>query len=204
MKAPLAPALGRLAAPARRGAYDAVRLAMLDRLIDAHTSGALTGATWMRIWSQAMAEVRDAVLTDAEAGLTVAGLESRYPASRLRALRPDQESSDVLLQRLLAQGLDLERLEHSDDRDAAVHRGRGAALEAAWTAALRVAEGDTGRWRGVANEVAMWRRPYRSLVLGAVPILALALLCACWIGGIVSSPAWFAPVTAAFWSLPWP
>jgi hypothetical protein len=132
-----------------------------------------------------------------------AAVRSRFPTARLNLLRPDTEAADTLLNRLLAEGEMLERLERTATDDATT-RARGAALETAWDAAVRIAVAEQGHWSGVARDIAQWRRPWGPLVIGAGVTVAAVSLLAAMIGGVLPAPAWFQPVTDWFWSLPWP
>ena len=119
------------------------------------------------------------------------------------SLKPDAEARESLLNRLLAEGEGLERLATSAGDDA-MTRARGAVLEAAWDAALRIAGAERGHWSGVANDIENWRRPWRPLVIVASITLLVTTVLAAMLGGVLPAPAWFAPVTDWFWNLPWP
>jgi hypothetical protein len=97
----------------------------------------------------------------------------------------------------------LEQFE-GEPADPETDRRRGAALERSWDGAVRVASGDVARWRSIGAQVEAWRRPMRIFwVAMAFAVIALAVLAA-WLGGQLPAPAWFAPVAAWWWSLPWP
>lgn len=200
---PLAVDLGRLADPAGPSAYDDVRLALLDTLITAKGAGTLEHAAWQDAFESAARSLRIRVIGDAEAGMRGAALHSRFPAKRLAALLPDAEVADTLLQRLLAEGMPLERLEGVPD-DSASRRARALAITAGWEGAVRVAAVDAARWRALAEEVARWRRPVRPFWYSAAGLAVLVLIVAAWLGGQLPAPRWFAPVSQAFWALPWP
>jgi hypothetical protein len=199
----LAPALGRLAGPARQGPFEEIRLTMVDTLVSAHAGVPLRGEVWLEAWQRAMESLRDAVVAEAEALIDRARARSRFPEDRATALRPDAEARETLLNRLLAEGEGLERLAGAAS-DEAVTRARGAALEAAWDAAVRIAGAERGHWAGVANDIENWRRPWRPLVIAAGITLAFTTILAAMLGGVIPAPAWFAPVTDWFWNLPWP
>ncbi len=188
--APIAGDLGRLGAPMPRGAgIDDVRLAaLLDAVIAAKTNGRLDHATWYEAFASAMSTLRDKVLASARASLESAAAVSRYPARRLEVLFPDAASSEALLNRLLAEGVPLERLE-SANIDAATQRARAAALEAAWEGASRLATADVRRWRALAADVAEWRRPMPSFWVVTAVTLVLAIVLAGWLGGEIPAPA---------------
>ncbi len=195
--------MGRLADPAGSGAYDDVRLALLDALVTAKGAGRLEHAAWQEAFEGAARSLRMRVVGDAEAALHAAAAHSRFPATRLRRLLPDAEAADALLQRLLAEGMPLEQLERAN-ADSSAHRTRALAIAAGWEAGVRVARSDAARWRALADEVARWRRPMGRFWAGSVVVALLALLLAAWLGGQLPSPHWFAPVRDAFWRLPWP
>lgn len=200
---PLAASLGRLGAPPRRTAWEPIRLAMVDRLVEAHAAGRLDGAAWLAAWHEAAAAMRDEVVRDAQARLERAAVHSRLPGERLRELLPDDRAADRLLQQLLAEGIALEQLE-PEPESAATTRRRGAALEAAWEAATAVADQEAARHRLEAERVLAWRRPWRPLVIVATVAGLVALTVAAMIGGYLRAPGWFEPVVEAFWRLPWP
>ncbi len=199
----LAPALGRLAAPSRRGPFEEVRLTLVDTLVAAHAKAPLDGSIWLAGWQRAMESIRDQVLVEAEQGISAAAARSRFPTARVAQLRPDAEAAEILLNRLLAEGEPLERLDGPSSDDA-MTRARGAVLEAAWDAAMRIAAMERAHWSGVARDIEQWRRPWRPLVIAAVIMLVLATLLAAMLGGVIPAPAWFKPVTDWFWNLPWP
>ncbi|MES2125371.1 MAG: hypothetical protein V4503_11860 [Gemmatimonadota bacterium] len=200
---PIAPDLGHLADPAGSGAFDDVRLALLDTLVTAKGEGRLEHAAWQAAFEAAARSLRMRVIGDAEAALHSAALHSRYPLRRLALVLPDAEGSDLLLQRLLAEGMVLERLEGRPD-DAESRRARTLAIVSAWEGAVRVARGEAARWRARAGEIASWRRPVRPFWIGAAALLLLTLTISGWLGGQLTAPGWFAPVRDAFWRLPWP
>ena len=202
MTVPIAAELGRLAAPPRATAFDDVRLALVDAVIGAKADGRMDQAAWEEAFGQAARSVRLRVLANAEQMLRVAAAHSRYPSRRLQALLPTAEAADTLLNRLLAEGMPLERFEGLGD-DPVSRRARGAALEAAWDGAVRVATGETARWRGVAAQVESWRRSTSLLWAISVGILVVSLLLAGWLSGAIPAPEWFRPINGFWWRL-WP
>ncbi len=200
---PLAPFLGRLVAPPGTAPFETVRLAMVDRLVAAHADGTLDGHAWLAAWQEAITTVRDRVLADGTARLTRAAVHSRYPATRLARLLPDDAAAGVFLQRLLAEGIALERLEQGEDSPATM-RQRGAALEAGWDAAMRIARIEAGRLATDAERVYHWRRSWRPVIVIGVLLVALAVVMAAMIGGLLPAPEWFRPIVDWFWGLPWP
>jgi hypothetical protein len=192
-----------LAAPNRSGPLDPVRLAMVDTLVSAASRAPLDGSVWLTAWQQAMEAIRDQVISEAADSLERAAVRSKFPAGRLADLRPNAESAEALLNRLLAEGEPLERL-GGPASDAAMIRARGAVLQSGWDAVNRIVVAERAHWGGVAREVATWRRPWRPLVIAAGVSVSLAATLAAMLGGLVPTPAWFAPVTDWFWNLPWP
>jgi hypothetical protein len=199
----LAPVLGRLASPARHGPFDEVRLMLVDALVSARASGNLDGSAWLSAWQRAMESIRDQVMTEANAAIDDAAKRSRFPGARLVQLRPNAEAAETLLNRLLAEGEPLERLD-GPATDDAITRARGAALEAGWDAAIRIASAERGHWMSVARDVDQWRRPWRPLVIAATITFSAVLVVAAMLGGVIPAPNWFQPVTDWFWNLPWP
>jgi hypothetical protein len=147
--------------------------------------------------------LRIRVIGDAETLLRSAAGYSHFPSRRLEALFPDAEVADALLQRLLAEGMPLERLEGVPD-DLVSRRARALAVTAGWEGALRIATEDAARWRALAAEVAAWRRPLRPFWIAAAVLCVITLVVAAWLGGQLRAPLWFAGVRDAFWRLPWP
>lgn len=200
---PLAADLGRLADPPGSAPFEDVRLALLDAVITAKGAGRLEHAAWAEAFEGAVRSLRIRVIGDAEAMLRAAAAHSHFPARRLESLFPDAEVADTLLQRLLAEGMPLERLEGVPD-DAASRRARALAITAGWEGAVHIASGDAARWRSLAAEVAAWRRSLRPLWTAAGVLVLITLVVAAWLGGQLRAPLWFAPVRDAFWRLPWP
>jgi hypothetical protein len=202
MTMPLAAELGRLAAPAQGTPFDDVRLALLDALIIAKSSGDLGQDTWEDVFGSAMRSLRLRVLAEAETAIRAAAAHSRYPAHRLLAILPDATAADTLLHRLLAEGMALEQFEGFAD-DPVTRRARAAALEAAWDGAVRLATAERSRWRAAAMQVAAWRRPMVRLWILSIGILLLAALLAGWLSGELPAPGWFRPINDWWWRL-WP
>jgi len=143
------------------------------------------------------------VLDGANGQLDRAAHHVKYPAARLAAMRPDRDAVTAMLNRFLAEGVALERLEAAGD-DPAATRARGIALEAAWGAAVRLADVESSHWQGVAASISGWRRPWRPLVIAAAIAIACGAVFAAMLGGLITAPAWFAPISEWFWGLPWP
>lgn len=196
----LAPALGRLGAPARSGGDERVRLALVDRLV---SGGVPTGERWVAAWRDASTTLADGVLEAASARLRSAAAHSRMPKGDLLNALPDDAARTRLIEQFMAEGIELERLEELAP-GAATDRIRGAALEAAWDRAQAVARREQDRWHQIASGVRHWRRPWRPLLISAAVLIPLATLLAAWLGGWLPAPAWFDPIGHAFWSLPWP
>ncbi|HRP07532.1 MAG TPA: hypothetical protein PLL69_03500 [Gemmatimonadales bacterium] len=193
-------ALSRLARPAASGSFDDLRLAMVDRLIEASGRDALDGNTWLEAWQDAVRQVADRVIASAEAAVTAAASRARFPAAALAAMRAPAEQHTVLLNRLLAEGIALEELGASADQD----QRRGMALDEAWHRMTGVAVAEQSRWARIAADIDAWRRPWRPLVIASVVLLFVVTVLAGMLGGIVAPPQWFQPVNDWFWSLPWP
>lgn len=196
----LAPALGRLGAPARGGGDERIRLALVDRLV---SGGVPTGERWVAAWRDASTSLADGVLDAASASLRSAATHSRMPKGELIKLLPDDAARARLIEQFMAEGIELERLEALAP-GAGTDRARGAALEAAWDRAEAVAHREQERWHRVGSGVRHWRRPWRPLLITAAVLIPLATLLAAWLGGWLPAPAWFDPIGQAFWSLPWP
>ncbi len=202
MTIPLDAALGRLGAPPSPAPFDEIRLVMLDTLLVERRSSA-GHAPWHLAWDRTATLMRDTVLGDARAALRAAAEHSRYPSRRLAALDPDDETAEILRNRLLAAGMALERFEN-EPGDPDTDRRRGAALEQSWDGAVQVATADAARWRSIAAEVASWRRPMRPFWLVLTAAIGVTAVGAAWLGGQLDAPAWFAPVRDWWWGLPWP
>ena len=195
--------LGRLGAPPTGASFDDVRIAMLDVLIAGRVMDEATHAPWQAAWDAAGAGLRDHVLREARQAIHDAARRSRFPARRLQALEPDDESADILMQRILAEGMPLEQLER-EPADAGRDRARVAALSQAWDGGVRVAATEVARWRGVAQQVATWRPAMRTYWTVSALLVAAATVVACWLGGQLPAPDWFRPLHEWWWSLPWP
>ena len=196
-------ALGHLADPPRDAPYEALRLDLLDRIVGVSGGATADGTAWVAIWEATARALADAVLAEARDAVRQAVAHSRYPAKRAEALLPDAETADVLLQRLLAAGIPLESLAAAPATPT-IARQRAAALDGAWDEARAIALADRARWHAIAGELAAWRRPVRPVALtGGVAVL-LIVVAASWLGGWLPAPAWFGPIGAWFWSLPWP
>ena len=202
MTTPIAPDLGRLAAPARPVPYDDVRLALLDAIVAAKAAGHLDQQAWEDALGGALRSLRLRVMAEADQMVRTAAAHSRYPSRRLQALLPDAEVADALLNRLSAEAMPLERHEGSGD-DPVSRRARGAAIEMAWEGAVRVAGAETARWRTIAMEVAAWRRPTGVLWTLSFALLLATLIVAGWLSGAIASPGWFHPTNTLWWRL-WP
>jgi hypothetical protein len=199
---PLAAELGRLAAPAHSAPFDDVRLALLDAIVAAKAAGRMDQDAWEEVFGGAVRSVRLRVLADAEQMVRSAAAHSRYPARRLQALLPDTEVAEMLLNRLTAEAMPLERYAGLGD-DPVSRRARAAALETAWDGAVRVATAETARWRTIAMQVAAWRRPTGMLWTVSIALFLVALIVAGWLSGVIASPAWFRPINDLWWRL-WP
>lgn len=201
--APLAAALGRVAAAGEMLPYDDVRLAMLDVLLAAKQDGPLGHEVWQAAFEHAARSLRMRVIEKAEREFHAAAAISRYSTRRLATLLPDAESADALLHRLLAEGIPLERFEGLADTMATRH-GRALALEEAWQGAASVAAVEAARWRAQAQTISTWQRPRRALWILSGAILTIAIILAAWLGGQLPAPDWFEPVARFWWTLPWP
>jgi hypothetical protein len=200
--APIAAELGRVAVPAQRTPFDDVRLALLDTIVAAKGEASGGAAVWLDAFAAAARSLRLRVIADADGALRAAARHSHYPSRRLKGLLPDQEAADTLLNRLIAQGIELEHLE-SAGGDPATRRARAAALEVAWEGAVTLATREASRWRGIAAQVAAWKRPIVPAWMVAALIVAVAFVVSGWLGGELASPNWFHPINASWWNL-WP
>ncbi|HEY4099388.1 MAG TPA: hypothetical protein VGM20_00770 [Gemmatimonadales bacterium] len=202
MTTPIAAELGRVALPAQRTPFDDVRLALLDTIVAAKDEANGGAGVWLEAFAAAARSLRLRVVADADAALRAAARHSHYPSRRLRGLLPDQEAADTLLNRLVAQGIELEHLE-SASGDPAMRRARAAALEVAWEGAVTLAVREAARWRVVAAQVAAWKRPIVPAWTVAAIVIAAAFVVSGWLGGELASPSWFHPINALWWNL-WP
>lgn len=196
----IAPALGRLTAPPRRSGDDDLRLMLVDHLV---VGAGGSGNGWVEAWRALSTSLATRLLDEVTDSLRGAAAHSRYPASRLQQLLPGERELEQLTERLVAEGVELERLV-SLPSSAATDRSRGAAAEAAWDRATAVARAERVRWAGVVSGIRHWRRPWRPLVIAVAVALPLVALAAAWLGGWMPAPSWFDSIGRAFWSLPWP
>jgi hypothetical protein len=194
--------LGRLATPPAARLWEAIRLDLVNAIVTAGAGGGMTPQGCAAAWATTATALAAAVQEEARAAIEAAAVHARYPAKRLAPLLPDAEQHDILLQRLLAAAIPLERLAAAPDGEA-TQRARGAALEAAWDDAVQIARAETARWRAVASRVAAWRRPWAPVIaLGGVAVVLTVVLSA-WLGGQLEAPGWFDPIATWFWGLPW-
>jgi hypothetical protein len=200
--APIAAELGRLAAPTRGAPFDDVRLALLDAIVAAKGAGELDQASWEAAFAAAARSLRVRVLAEAEELLRSAAAHSRFPSRKLQSLFPDADAADRLLNQFLAAGMPLEQLAGLGP-DPVSRRARGAALEASWEAAVSIAAAERARWRGLATQVAGWRRPTPTLWVLSALLLVAAVVLASWLSGVIAAPEWFRPVNKLWWRL-WP
>ncbi|HEY4319756.1 MAG TPA: hypothetical protein VGM77_01155 [Gemmatimonadales bacterium] len=202
MSSPLGSDLGRLGQPSHGRPFDDVRLALIDHVLAAKARDELTQRAWEDAFADAARSLRVRIVAGADQALRAAALHSRFPARRLARLLPGATAADTLLNKMLAAGMPLEQLAGLPDDDAS-RRLRAAALDSAWTGAEQVATTEQSRWRAVASDVAAWRRAPAPIWVASVTLVFAALFLAAWFSGEVSSPAWFAPINAAWWRL-WP
>lgn len=191
-----------MAAPAREQPFDDVRLALLDTIVAAKGAGRMDQEAWEAAFGGAARSVRLRILADAEQLMRAAALHSHYPGRRLQAQLPNADAAETLLNRLLAEGMPLERFEGLGD-DPVSRRARGAALETAWEGVLRIAATESARWRAVAAQIDAWRRPTTPLWVLSIAVVVVALVLAGWLSGQIPSPEWFRPINEMWWRL-WP
>lgn len=201
MTSSLAAQLGHLARPGRSG-HDDVRLTLVDTLVVANGAGELTHDRWEAAFADAMRSLRMRVIADAESALRAAAAKSGYPARRLRARLPDALAADMLLNRLLATAIPLERLDVLAT-DPQSQRLRAAAADTAWEQAIAVASAQSVEWSRVAVGVAAWRRNTALVWVVSGVIVALAVLLGAWLSGVLPSPGWFRPINTFWWRW-WP
>jgi hypothetical protein len=183
--------------------FDDVRLALLDELLVAKQSGSMVHESWQQAFDHAARSLRMRVIEKAERELRETAAFVRYPGRRLASLLPNAEAADAFLNRLLAEGMPLERFEGLPDTDA-TRRSRALAIEAAWEGAAKVAGSEAARWRGRVAQVAAWQRSRRPLWIVTGVVLSTTILLAAWLGGELPAPEWFSPIARFWWSLPWP
>jgi len=199
----LGPDLGRLAAPPSAAPFEGIRISMVDALISARAGGEPGHDPWRHAWEGAVGQLRDSVISDAHLTIDAAGSYSRFPSGRLARAMPDAEAEEILLNRLLAEGIPLERFEGAAG-GGVLDRQRAAALEQAWDGATRLAQSSTARWRSAAAEISAWRRSMMPFwVISGLLVLG-ALLVSAWLGGFLPAPVAFEPVHRWWWSLAWP
>ena len=198
---PLGPVLGRLARPGTAAPEDALRLALVDRMI---TTPPVDGADWVAAWRITAIAFADAIMAEARDGIERAALHARLPGRRLQAELPSDQEREVLIERFAAEAMQLEALADLGGDAQAVQRRRAAALNLAWDGALELSRVERRRWQRRAETVAQWRRPWRPLAITAALLLGGGLVVAAWLGGWWPAPAWFHPAIDAFWGLPWP
>ncbi len=197
MREAIGSAIGRLGDPPRHEPLDHHRLSLVDRLVEAGADSA--PAAWVDAWRVTAAGIDAQVQQEVVEEIRTAAAESRYPAKLIGSRMPNQDARESLTNRLTAAGIPLEKLDLH-----APLAARAAAAAAAWDDGMVIARRELRIWRGVADEVAAWQRPWWPLAAILAALWLLVLVPAAWIGGLLPAPGWWASVSEWFWSLPWP
>ncbi len=202
----IGPWLGVVASPRPRPApggvaLDAVRLALVDRLLRGGAGGA---APWLAAWEEAVGQAVGLTVTTINQFATDAATRSLAPERVVRAAQPDPGDVRMIEARLASTGIPLETAAaHGDGAQLPLSR-LGGALEEAWLELERTVTAIVQEWQPRARLVAAWRRPQAPLWIGTAALVLLAIVTGAMLGGYLPSPGWFRPFTNWWWSLPWP
>lgn len=202
----IGPWLGVVASPRPRPApggvaLDAVRLALVDRLLRGGEAGA---AAWLAAWEEAVGQAVGLTVTAINQAATEAAARSLAPERVVRSAQPDPDDVRMIQARLESTGIPLETAAAPGDGVQVPWSRLGGALEEGWLELERMVTAIVQEWRPRARLVAAWRRPQAPLWIGTATLLLLALVTGLMLGGYLPSPAWFKPFTTWWWSLPWP
>jgi hypothetical protein len=223
----IGPYLGRLADAVRRFSepgvgLDAVRLRLVTDLFERTQSAreflltgdeggaraALDRGAWLDLWRRAARQAASNTSDHIAARIAAAGKRSGYPAWRVAALLPTEETRGILVAKVEAAGIPLEnRLARgfppgSDWWDAV--RQAAVALEDSWEDLELVIQSELAAADPVVAQVGRWKP---SSTPGLI-VLAVGLVVSAWVGlalgGYLPRPTWLDPMNDRFWSLPWP
>jgi hypothetical protein len=235
----LGPSLGRLVDPpwlspaASPAAWpvplDDIRLQLVTGLFELAgaarafgASGDREGATaslgrvaWLGCWEKAVAATAARIAAEANAGLSHAAEESRYPRRRLARLQLVDEDTRAIAARLGSGGAPfvaaLDALEQAsgaagrapearagDWREAVMAAARR--LESAWLSLEAAARSEQEYWAGEIGRVRAWRRPAWPLWLITGAVVAAAGYLGLVLGGYLPVPAGLRGLAAFWWS----
>ncbi len=201
----------QLATKVMEMAGEARRLAANDER--AAAVGTLGRDAWMMAWEEGVAPVsanlvdyltahlvaeadavrmprraREKIMID-ETERRAIGVRMGSSGAGLIPLLDDIETRSVALQR--ASKFERDVLDDWQRAQTAAARG----LEAAWLELEQRVDQEFSIWRGVADEIARWRKPLWPVILTGVVGLVAALWGGLVLGGLMAPPAWM----SAFW-----
>jgi hypothetical protein len=207
----LGPYLGRLTEPSAdiggaSARIEPVRVQMLTELFERAATArradrALEPVAWLEVWGAATQAATGAVLAEAERRMLEATAMSRYPKRRIAALLPTAEDRRMMRARFSAAGIDLEAATDTVGGDV---RRTAPELERAWDRLAVAAGRELDAWEQRAAGIRSWRRPWRSLVIGAVAAGLIGIWVGLVLGGYLPVPAPIRPLADWYWSLAWP
>lgn len=202
----IGPWLGVVASPRPRPApggvvLDAVRLALVDRLLRGGAGGA---AAWLAAWEEAVGQAGGATVAAINQAVTDAAARSLAPERVVRSAQPDADDVRMIHARLESTGIPLEAAAALGDGAPVPLSRLGGALEEGWLELERMVAAIVQEWQPRARLVGAWRRPQAPLWVGSAALVLLALVLGLMLGGYLPSPGWFEPFTNWWWSLPWP
>ncbi|MEO6057768.1 MAG: hypothetical protein ABIQ49_13105 [Gemmatimonadales bacterium] len=234
----LGPSLGRLVDPpssvrgALRVSLDDIRLTLVTGVFELAGAGRAFAASgdpdsavaslgrvaWLGLWEQAVAAAAARIAGEANAGLRLAGEESRFPPARLRSLALTSEDARAIGARLGSGGagfvasLDLLAPAarqsggvrgRAAERDRAWQEALGAVarrLESAWLALAAAALVEQDRWASEIASVRAWRRPTWPLWLLTAAVVGAATYLGLVLGGFLPAPPPLAGFAAFWWA----
>ena len=181
-------------------------------LLTGDTGGALAAlgrSAWLELWRGAIDRVTDRTMVAVETRLRRAAKASAMPGRRLARILPNAEDRLVLHAQLDAAGIPLEdltdRLAHArPEAWVEIVRQAAGALQTAWESVERVVSQSLMDWEPAIRVAESWRPTPLVRWVPAVLLAGLAGWLGLGIGGYLPLPGFLAPLTAWFWSLPWP
>ena len=214
----LGPSLGRLGEPPTDGGegplgarLDDIRLRLVTGVFElagagrsfaaagdaAGATGSLSRVALLGLWEKAVAAAAERLTGAVNGRLQAAGVESRYPTRRLRALMLTPDDARAVGARLGSGGAGFVSALESLDQAARRSTGRewhdaltaaARRLEAAWLALEQNAEREQLHWGREVERVRSWRRPTWPLWLVTAVVLAAAIWLGLVLGGYIAVP----------------
>jgi hypothetical protein len=178
-------------------------------------TASLGRVAWLSCWEKAVAATAARIAAEANAGLTAAAEESRFPRRRLALLLLADEDTRAIAARLGSGGAPLvaalDAMEQAmtapgrppdararDWREAVTAAARR--LESAWLSLEAAARSEREHWTGEIARVRGWRRPTWPLWLITAAVMAAAGYVGLVLGGYLPVPAPLRGLAAFWWA----